>query len=67
VKIETNSSSAPADTFTLKAGCPLVWYADGGLPNPFSVDVTKIYITNALLTAANDAVVELRMMLDATP
>ncbi|HEY1188101.1 MAG TPA: hypothetical protein VGE74_10615 [Gemmata sp.] len=45
--LKTNSSSVPDDTITITAGKPLVWYAGCGLANPFTADVTKIYLTNA--------------------
>lgn len=49
--IETNSSSAPDDTFVFTANMPLVWVSgfptiDGASGNPFDADVTKMYLTN---------------------
>lgn len=49
--IETNSSSAPDDTFVFAAGYPLCWQSgmptiDGTSQNPFDADVTKFYLTN---------------------
>jgi hypothetical protein len=48
--IETNSSSAADDTITLAAGVPLVWQESTYHANPFSADVTAIYVTNAAAT-----------------
>lgn len=61
VTIETNSSSAPANTLTVTANKPLVWYTGCGLVNPLTVDVTSIFITNAGATAAN---VRIRVLID---
>lgn len=44
--LETNSSSAPDDSFALKAGKPFVYVADAGTPVPFSADVTTGFLTN---------------------
>ena len=51
--LKTNSSSAPDDTITITAGVPLVWHYQSGLANPFTADVTSIFLTNAGATAAN--------------
>ena len=45
--LETNSSSAPADTITITAGIPYVWVAGSGITNPFAGNVTTTYWTNA--------------------
>jgi hypothetical protein len=49
--LETNSSSAPADTLTLVANKPLIWnteiLATTGATCPLTVDVTSLFITNA--------------------
>jgi hypothetical protein len=51
--LKTNSPSAPANTFSLKAGAPLVWSkSEGYFANPLSADVTAIYLTNAGTAAA---------------
>ena len=44
--LETNDGSTPDDTFTLKANVPLIWSVDDPLPNPFSEDITALYLTN---------------------
>jgi hypothetical protein len=65
VTVETNSASAPDDTFALKAGVPLVWTANGSpTANPLSEDVTVLYVTNAGSQAAQLDVVAVT---DATP
>lgn len=50
--IETNSSSAPDDTFVFAANKPLCWVngmptIDAASQNPFDADVTALYLTNA--------------------
>jgi hypothetical protein len=62
--LETNSTSAPDDTFALKAGRPFAWQKDTGIPNPFTAAVTAFYLTNGA-AAAND--IEIRVQKDATP
>ena len=64
VTVETNSGSAPGNTITLTANTPLVWFPAMPLANPFTVDVTKFYITNA---GASAAVVKYRILVDGTP
>jgi len=56
--IETNSGGSPNDTFVFTANKPLVWVS--GMPtidtvsgNPFDVDVTALYLTNATAAAVN--------------
>jgi len=48
--IETNSGSAADDTITLAANVPLVWQDSTYHDNPFSADVTALYVTNAAAT-----------------
>ena len=64
VTLETNSSSAPAQTINLLANKPLYWYSGAYHANPFTVDVTKFYFSNA---GAVDANVKIRILRDATP
>jgi hypothetical protein len=65
VTLETNSSSAADDTIALKAGRPLMWDSTAGyFDNPFSVDVTALYLSNAGNAAAT---VKIRALYDATP
>jgi hypothetical protein len=56
VTLKTNSTGSPADTLTIKANKPLVWYKDSGQANPFTsgTDVTSLHFANA---GAADAVV----------
>ncbi len=67
VTVESNSGSAPDDTFTLKANSPLIWDENDGQPNPFvsAVDVTKLFVTNTGNSAA--AAVRIRVGQDSTP
>jgi len=62
--LETNSGTSPAQTFTLTAGQPLVWYTGCGYTNPFTVDVTAFYFTNGTAVTANVAITILK---DSTP
>lgn len=43
--IKTNNSSTPGDTLNLKAGVGITWGENFGTPCPFSVDVTKFFVT----------------------
>lgn len=62
--VETNSSSAPAATVSLKAGIPRQWSTGSGETNPFgSTDVTALYLTNGTLAAAD---VQIRVGFDPT-
>jgi hypothetical protein len=54
VVIETNSTSAPQETITLKAGVAVAWkYGASPGSAPFSGDVTMLYVSNAGAAAAN--------------
>ena len=64
VTLETNSSSEADDTIALKANTAVEWTADGGHISLFTVDVTKIFLSNAGETAAT---VKIRVLTDATP
>ncbi|MFG0247840.1 MAG: hypothetical protein ACF8OB_03050 [Phycisphaeraceae bacterium JB051] len=65
VTIETNDGSAPDDTIALKAGIPLMWESVSGyFSNPFSTDITGLYITNS---SGSDATVTIRVLEDVTP
>jgi hypothetical protein len=49
--IKTNNTSTPDDTIVLKANHPLVWVAgDGYFSNPFSADVTEVFVTTTIET-----------------
>lgn len=43
--IKTNDGTTPDDTITLPAGTCLMWSATSGLANPFSADVTALFVT----------------------
>lgn len=46
----TNSSGTPVDTFALTAGKPAVfWVSTDTAANPFSVDVTKFFLTTTVI------------------
>lgn len=45
--VETNSSSAAAQTFTMLADIPLAWtYGDGACP--VTTDITKLFVSSAV-------------------
>jgi hypothetical protein len=64
--IFTNAAStgSPDDTLALAAGVPLVWAPTGFGANPFTANVTKIYIT---VTGTASATLKIRALLDQTP
>ncbi len=61
--VETNNGSTPDDTFVLKANEPMVWTENCGLANPFTVDVTALYVTNE---SGVDAILRIRKLEDPT-
>jgi hypothetical protein len=56
VTIKTNSSGAPDDVLTIKAGSPLQWSTNCGFVCPLGTDVTVIFVI-----VAAGAGVELRV------
>lgn len=63
--IKTNSSSTPDDTFTITATNGVCWINKPGVAaNPFSADVTKIFVTN---TGTGKIDFILRAVCDSTP
>ncbi len=64
VTLETNSSSAADDTIALKANNALIWAHDSYFANPFSVDISALYFSNAGATAAT---VKIWILTDSTP
>lgn len=48
ITVETNDGTTPGDTITLTDGAHTIYSAasGSGTANPFSVDVTSLYITN---------------------
>src|SRR4051794_5420968 len=47
VTVKVNSTTTPVPTINLKKTSGLVWASDIALSNPFTADVTKIYVSNA--------------------
>lgn len=64
VLIETNSGSAPGNSLTLVANHPYMWDTDSEETFLLTVDVTKIYVTNA---SGSAAALKIRCTYDATP
>jgi hypothetical protein len=62
--LETNNSTTPDDTISLKANIPYTWQSNGYGANPFDANVTRFFFTNATATAAT---LQIRMLLDPTP
>lgn len=62
--LETNNATSPVDTITLKAGIPYFWIKDGGIDQPLTADVTKLYATRG---SGDDANLKIRALADATP
>ncbi len=52
VTIKTNSTVAPGNTVSLLANKQVVWNTDSVMTKPFSVDTTKLFISNPGATAA---------------
>jgi hypothetical protein len=60
--IETNSSSAPDDTITVRANVP-IWWEDGSSETaPITADVTSIFVTST-----NAATLRIFALQDPTP
>lgn len=64
VTVETNSSSAPDDTLTLIANKAYEWEENSYDDLILTVDVTKLYLTNAGSSAAT---FKIRTVTDPTP
>lgn len=65
ITVETNDGSTPGDTFSLKADQPFMWNSsDGYFSNPFSTDVTALYVTNS---SGSSATFKVEAVEDATP
>ena len=62
--VKTNSSGTPDDTIALKANKPLIWTPNCGFSNPFSADLTALFLTNA---SGTDATLQVRLLQDVTP
>jgi len=50
--VKTNSSTTPGQTISLAANVMLEWGVGLGETNPITVDVTKLFVTNAGTTNA---------------
>lgn len=64
IAVETNNGTTPDDTISLAANKPYVWTADGYFANPFSADITALFLTNASGAAAD---FQLEVLHDSTP
>jgi hypothetical protein len=60
--VETNTTGG-IDTINLLADKPLLWQNDSYFANPFSTDVTALYLTNASGSAAT---FQLEVVFDST-
>ena len=47
------NTTGTQDTITLAANTPVIWYGASGASNPFSGNVTTVYVTNPATVAAN--------------
>lgn len=56
-------TGTPDDTFVLTPNEPMVWTENCGLANPFTADVTKLYVTNA---SGSEARFRIRKLEDPT-
>lgn len=61
--LETNSSSSPANTLSLKANVPYIWYTNKPQALVFTTDITALYLTNA---SAAVATLKLEILVDPT-
>lgn len=64
VTVKTNSTGTATDTIALAAKKQVVWTTDHLEAKPLTGDVTKMFVTNANLTAAN---VVVTCLVDYTP
>ncbi len=66
--VETNAANGSVDVFGLIAGEPMVWTSirehATRMPNPFSTDVTALFLTNA---SGTNGTFKLRELHDTTP
>ena len=51
--IKTNSGGAPDDTFTMTADVPMFWTTGMPTSNPFTKNVSALFVTNASGAQAN--------------
>lgn len=65
LKVEANDGTTPTDpAIDLVAGVPYEWTIDSYDEFKFTVDVTKLFLTNA---SGTDAVFKLEVLQDTTP
>jgi hypothetical protein len=50
--LEFNNSTTGVPTITMAAGVPFLWFVGSNLDNPFTENVTVLYVTNAGSAAA---------------
>lgn len=62
--VKTNSSSVPDDTINIAAGTQVVWNTNHEEACPFTVDVTKLFVTNPGAVAG---AFKFRALIDSTP
>ncbi len=62
--VKTNSAGTPDDTLTLLKGQAYVWHVGSYFTNLITVDVSKLYVTNA---SGSDGKLEIEAVYDATP
>ena len=62
--VESNDDTTPDDTINLVANLPLMWSTNAYLTNPFTANLTDLYLTN---DGASTATFKLRLMIDTTP
>jgi hypothetical protein len=65
ITVYTNDAGtgAPDNTFVLVANEPVLWWAGSLLTNPFTADVTALYVTNA---SGSTAAFKIRKLEDPT-
>lgn len=64
VTVQTNNGTTPDNTLTLRANEPYLWHTNSYDTFKLTVDVTKIYVTNA---SGASATIDAIMITDATP
>jgi len=62
--IKTNSTAAPGNTVTLTAKKQVVWNTDSVMAKPFTVNTTKLFVSNAGTPAAS---LKIRVLEDIAP
>ena len=64
--LKTNNTTTPGNTINLKAGVPILFATVGFGVNPFTVDVTSIFLTNAAIAGTASANFQIRIGYDPT-